>query len=798
MPPSAPPRKPAKARHAITATARVTIAAAGADAAAPRTFELVAYTGEPMRIYPWENPVVVDLETVDASGVPFPALYDHIPDEHFIVGQIGTVDVGGGRIVARGRFTPSGRPECYAARVLARADAGYQWQASIGGDPASVTEVRAGESVQVNGRTYQGPVTVARGVTLREISFVVLGGDRRTSAVVARHRKPPSVRGGAMTPSFEEYVASLGFDPSALDETQTANLKLQYAEAYPEGGGDGAGGEEVMAADEVPAELPTDDEELAAMEEETEEVVQAAEDEDPSKLPTNARAKLARLKAGLKRIRRARRVIARTKKPALTGSGGGGGLNRPSAVTAERARVAEITRVCADAGHPRIKAGKGPRVDLAAHAIAEGWSVDKSKLEALQVKRDSRPTGPAVIDRGRDRDMTVQALQGAMLLRAGVKLDSKAFESPKAVGKIPDWLRAGINDANRNRFMDAAHRYNDASAVDLCRYALQAAGKNVPIGRNDMIQAAFSGGGLSNIFTTNVNAVLLTSYMEATDTTESWTSVVDVNDFKTQERPRVEIGDGLSPLPRGGTAEDADYSDNVESYKVARLAKKFTVDEQDIIDDNLGALSDVPRKFGEAASWARPDLVYSILLGNPTLNATGRALFNSTDGNTGTGAALARDKIKAAISAMMLVRENGKTLNFTPTHLIVPTTLLWDAQELLTSATIVIAGTAGAVTEKGSRNVLSDMNLTIVADGRLDNGVTDPFTRVFNAGSTSTWYLASTFAHLIEVAYLRGTGRAPRVRPYTLDRGQYGVGWDVSLDIGAKALDWKGLQRRQQ
>lgn len=792
------PRNPrpaaAKSRPGLTLRAAATIAPADAtDPKKPRTFRMVANTGDPMRIYPWDNPVVVDLDTIDASGLPIPALYDHCTfDPEFIVGLVTAAKTEGGQFVTSGHFTPTGGEKDYATRVLAKADAGHVWQVSIGGDPAVTEEVKAGASITVNGRTYAGPVIVARGVQLREISFVVLGGDRRTSAVVARHR----IKGGAgMTPSFEEYVASLGFAPADLDETQTANLKLQYASEYPEGGGEGEAAEAVTAAEEVPAELPADDAELAAMEEDTEEVVASVD--DPETLPTTARAKFTRLQAGLKRIKKARRVLARKARqnpPTPTPKPGGA----PDLVVAERARVAEITRVCADAKYPKIRAG-GVRVDLMAHAVAEGWTVDKTKLEALAVKRDARPTGPAVIDRGRERDMTVQALQGAMLLRAGVKLDDKAFTTPRAAAmKIPDWLRAGINDATRNRYMEAAHRYADASAVDLARFALQASGRTVPHGRSDMIQAAFSSGSaLSNIFTTNVNAVLLTNYATADDTTESWTTTVDVANFQTQERVRVEMGEGLLPLPRGGTADDTKFADNLESYKVSRLARKFTVDEQDMLDDNLGGITTVPADFGLAAAQVRPDLVYSILLANPTLNATSRALFNSTDGNTASGAALSRTTIKAAISAMMLIREGTRNLALTPTHLMVPPTLMWDANELLTSATIVLAGTAGSVTERGSKNVLSDLNLQIVSDSRLENGVTDPITRTAYSGSSSTWYLASTLAHLIEVAYIRGTGRAPRVRSFVLDRGQYGMGWDVSLDIGAKALDWKGLQRRQ-
>jgi hypothetical protein len=48
-------------------------------------------------------------------------------------------------------------------------------------------------------------------------------------------------------------------------------------------------------------------------------------------------------------------------------------------------------------------------------------------------------------------------------------------------------------------------------------------------------------------------------------------------------------------------------------------------------------------------------------------------------------------------------------------------------------------------------------------------------------------------AKTIEVGYRRGTGRAPTIRSFVLDKGQWGLGWDINFDIGAKALDYRGM-----
>jgi hypothetical protein len=50
-------------------------------------------------------------------------------------------------------------------------------------------------------------------------------------------------------------------------------------------------------------------------------------------------------------------------------------------------------------------------------------------------------------------------------------------------------------------------------------------------------------------------------------------------------------------------------------------------------------------------------------------------------------------------------------------------------------------------------------------------------------------------AKTVEVGYRIGTGRAPRIRSSILREGsgQWGMSWDVNLDIGVAGLDFRGL-----
>lgn len=724
-------------------TCPVTISAASSEPNTQRRFKLVAYTGEPMRIFGYDEPVIVDCSNIDMRSQRIPALLDHSSWENNVVGQIDRISVEGPNgtppLVADGYFCPTDDPRDATGIVLKKADAGFQWQASIGADPGRVERIPAGQSVNVNGRTYQGPVAVARNVTLREISFVVLGADRLTSAVLARLR-------GELSMTFDAWLKAKGYDAATISAKLKAALKAAFDA-------------EISAGD-------------ATDEEEDPEAQAAADDsaeEDDEEEATNAAAKPVSLKAS---IARRRRIEA-----------------------AETERVETIRAAVAASAVKEVEVGEGTtkkKVNLAAHAIREGWDANRVELEIMRAERGA---GPAVVVRSHDRDCTLQALEGAMILRAGGRLDNPAYTRREAYN-LPQWLRAPINAEQRQRAMDSAHRYSDLSAVDLCREALRIDGKETPHNRTEMIQAAFSGGSLTNIFTTNVNAILLSTYMEAPDTTQGWVSEQEVADFKTQERPALVKGGNLTKLPRGGEADHYSRSDQVESYKISRYAKQFVVDEMDIIDDSLGALGETPKEMGLAAARLRPDLVYGIMLANPTLGATGVALFSASNpsANLLTSAALTAAKLKAASAAMRLFRENSVNLNLMPTHLIVPPTLEFTAYELVNSNENIIAGTAGSVTERGNVNSLQRLGLTVVTDARLENGVTNPDSGTAYSGSASTWWIACNYARTIEVGYLRGSGRAPQTRSWRFNgEGKYGMGWDVKMEIGAKALDWKGF-----
>lgn len=459
---------------------------------------------------------------------------------------------------------------------------------------------------------------------------------------------------------------------------------------------------------------------------------------------------------------------------------------RKQAIEDERKRTAAL----------RELAGDDVSAELLQRAIDEGWDEPRANREFLQHVRERRQpgeqTGPAIHSRSHDEAVTERSLAAGMLIGAGI--------DPTKVRRIDASCRNGqLRFQFTEQDADLGHDLRSLSAVDLCREACMLDGGRVPRDRQELIRAAVSGTHLDRVFTTNVYARMAMGWDETPDTTD-WCQSEDVPNFLTQEEITLRQNAALDRHPRGATAKHADFSDDYETYSVARYSKQFSADEQDFIDDRLNALMAAPQEMGASARRLVQDLVYSILLANPALTATSGALFNATAETTAGGhanlttAVLGSAGLKAAITAMAAKRLDGVPLNIRPVYLIVPEDLEWTARELLTAGEV---RDTTANTKYPTINVLRGQNLTLVVESRLDAvGVADPSTpkKTQRTGSATNWFLAAA-RRTIKKLYRQGTSRSPQLRSYSLAQGQWGMGWDINFDCGAAAMDYRGLHK---
>jgi phage major head subunit gpT-like protein len=694
MPQPKPPRKPAAPR--IAAAARVTITGAEAPTAEqPARFTMVAYTGEPMRIYPWADPVVVDLETCDVSEPRIPALYDHYADIGSVVGQVETLAVENKQLVAAGRFTPiqgdaSGYRRNCAADVLALAKTGYQWQASVGADPATVEEIKAGAVGVANwGREYPGPCVIGRGCRFRELSFVVLGGDRKTSVVAGRHRV---IKGSAVNPTYEEWLTSLGFaDPTALDPTQDANMRLLYAEEYPESGTEA----------EPPAEPAGVGEQVAA-------------EGDPPAMTDEEKKKAA-----------ADALAARGRRPAVRGTAADpvADLRRRSA--AELTRQADVQRIAAEYGNPTIQVGTR-QVPLAAHAVAQNWSADKTENAAIKASRPSGPHlhMPAGSGRGPATNLVLEAAICAALKQPNLE---KQFR-PEVLDAAHTQFRGRIGLQQVMFIAAAAGGYHPGPGERLHNGNLKAVLKAASADPAIKGAAGTSTVSLPGIFANVANKELLTGYLEEDQSWREVAAVKPVNDFKSVTSYRLLDDMAYEQVGPNGEIKHGKVSEESYSRQAKTYAKMFILTRRDQINDDLGAFADLRNRLGRGAAQKFNDVFWTEFLSDAaTFWTTARTNYISGAttnlGTDGVGLGLG---VKAFRQMTSPSGDGTKRVGGNPEILLVPPELEGVAEVLYRNQNL------GGV-KSSDANIYANKYRPVVVPWLSDSG--------FTGYSTTAWYL---------------------------------------------------------
>ncbi len=323
-----------------------------------RRFKMTAYTGGKLPLPNFPYPVVADLSGMRIPAKSRPILRDH--DSARIVGHTETIDINASTLRLAGVI--SGTSDS-AHEVADSADNGFPWQASIGAQASKVAFVDRGETVEVNGRKFTGPLYVARKSVLREVSFVALGADDHTSATLAAttlaadshpadnsntSHSEPKIEEHSM--KFEEWVQARGFVVEDLNETQTVSLTALF---------------------EADTTVGVDSPEIAG----------TPAPEEPSISAQSRPASTV--------------VLAPTTSEPVEPGPVGPGPQQPESTVAEstvaelRAELAtEMRRV----GDVRRTCG-GRHDDIEAKAIEEGWDVTRTELEVL---RADRPQAPAM------------------------------------------------------------------------------------------------------------------------------------------------------------------------------------------------------------------------------------------------------------------------------------------------------------------------------------------------------------------------------------------------------------------
>lgn len=327
----------------------------------------------------------------------------------------------------------------------------------------------------------------------------------------------------------------------------------------------------------------------------------------------------------------------------------------------------------------------------------------------------------------------------------------------------------------------------DAKPTDLCGYTLlEMARKSLELrgirtermDKRELVGRAFthSSSDFPKILENNSRKAMLRGYEEAEEVFQLFTRTGNLSDFKTHSRVGMGVFDTLEEVKEGGEYKHGSVGERAESIKLATYGKLFSITRQAIINDDLMAFTDIPRKMGRAAARTVGDLVFAIINDNPTMS-DGTALFHADHNNlAASGSAITAASVGAGRTAMRIQKDGAATLNISPSFFLVPAALEDTARVLMTSET-----DPSKTNSRVPNPVRSAAE--VIVDARLD------------AASATAWYLLSDPNRFdtIEVGYLDGVA-APFLDQqdgWNID----GVEYKVRIDAAAAPLEFRTLYK---
>lgn len=320
---------------------------------------------------------------------------------------------------------------------------------------------------------------------------------------------------------------------------------------------------------------------------------------------------------------------------------------------------------------------------------------------------------------------------------------------------------------------EPARAFVGLSLPEMARDCLRNAGLPVTgLGASEvMTRALHSTSDFALALSDTQGRVLAAAYKAATSGLKPLAREVSLPDFRARTFIRTSGISDLEKVNEAGEFKRGTFDHAGESVKLATYGKVFGISRQALVNDDIGALADIPAKLGAAAARFEADQLGALLVSNagagPTM-ADAVALFHATHGNlAGAGAAPAEATLGAARLAMRAQTDDaGFLISVVPKYLVVGPALETAAEKLL------------AAIQPTQTSDVQPIRLTLVVEPRL-------------AGNG--WYVVDPTVDGLVYAHLAGEG-GPQIESragFDVD----GVETRVRLDFGCAFIDWRGWFR---
>ena len=297
-----------------------------------------------------------------------------------------------------------------------------------------------------------------------------------------------------------------------------------------------------------------------------------------------------------------------------------------------------------------------------------------SDMEKLIATRDERPAAPA-IHMAQPTSRSPEVIEAAFALQGSLPNVERVYDAKtlEAAAKIQRTTSLG------EVLISAAEEGGYTGSRRLTAATLR------PI-----LQAAWATHSISGILSATVNKFLLAGFNGVESSWRSISSVRSVNDFKALTSYRLNGGMKFEKVAPGGELKNAGVSDESRTISAETYGIMTSVTRNDLINDDLGALTAVPQRIGRGGALKLNDVFWASFQDDSTFFTTGRGNKKATAG------ALSLSNLKAVAALFRKLKDpDGNPVAVEPRVLLVPADIELAAAEIMGSA-LLVGGSSAA------------------------------------------------------------------------------------------------------
>ncbi len=416
----------------------------------------------------------------------------------------------------------------------------------------------------------------------------------------------------------------------------------------------------------------------------------------------------------------------------------------------------------------------GTNTKLAAKAIQEKWPIGQVKAEVKAQKQEIE-----LNDLRANRGTMINT--GAGSLEAGADCVLEA-----AVVMAGGMTRPELEKQYEVKVLEAADK-NYGRSISLQEVILAAAFNGGYSGRaritdgnlRSVLQAAYSTNDINGLLSNIANKFLGMGFNHVESAWRAIAFISSPKDFK--EYTTFSLGGDVKykKLLNGGKIEHGELSDIKYTNKIDTSGRMLSITRQDIINDDLGALTRSPRLLGRGCALSFNEEFWTEFLDNA-------AFFTADNNNLFSGAtsALSVDSLSKAEEMFFDQTDpDGNPLGIAPSILLVPNALNVLASQLMQSTELQIDGNTSAK-KVGTKNPHAG-KYSVVRSAYLNN-------KLVANGSATAWYNLADPEELpvIEVGFLNGK-EEPTIETADADFDTLGIQLRGYHDWGVKKQEYR-------